>query len=350
MKIEIFIHCWFFFRLQLCLFVKSLSMSLTCSTGLLIVWAASDLRQLGWAMGSLTRWVNLWKQDLKSPSIISTLNCQCLSCVKHSLVLSVLAALIWPFDRSHLSNFQISNLSQKSHSSNQQITLFTKLTNPFLTSSYFEWMALVLAEPAVPVAAEVLVFPPIDAWISQVAYAPANSTTLLGLELFARWAEACTWSTRIQTGSEWDQGCGVQNATSSWLASSWQTFEAKIWFCLRVYKLYLVGGIFHIHMLNLNDCFMFQAAERWSGPTQWIAMRVPRDWPCTGWRLLATRPQMQKRLRSLSIAWGLHWVGLLWLSEWLQMVLRFKLRIGRTCSSTMPSWLATCREILEPPT
>ena len=174
--------------------------------------------------------------------------------------------------------------------------------------------------------------------------------SFLGLELFARWAEACTWSTRIQTGSEWDQGCGVQNATSSWLASSWQTFEAKIWFCLRVYKLYLVGGIFHIHMLNLNDCFMFQAAERWSGPTQWIAMRVPRDWPCTGWRLLATRPQMQKRLRSLSIAWGLHWVGLLWLSEWLQMVLRFKLRIGRTCSSTMPSWLATCREILEPPT
>ena len=178
MKFEIFIHCWFFFRFQLCLFVKSLSMSLTCSTGLLIVWAASDLRQLGWAMGSLTRWVNLWKQDLKSPSIISTLNCQCLSCVKHSLVLSVLAALIWPFDRSHLSNFQISNLSQESHSSNQQITLFTKLTNPFLTSSYFEWMALVLAEPAVPVAAEVLVFPPTDAWISQVAYAPANSTTL----------------------------------------------------------------------------------------------------------------------------------------------------------------------------
>ena len=91
--------------------------------------------------------------------------------MKHSLVLSVLAALIWPFDRSHLSNFQI-NLSQKSHSSNQKITLFTKLTNPFLTSSYFEWMALVLAEPAVPVAAEVLVFPPTDSF--------------LGLELFAR--------------------------------------------------------------------------------------------------------------------------------------------------------------------
>lgn len=39
-------------------------------------------------------------------------------------------------------------------------------------------MALVLAEPAVPVAAKDFVFPPTDAWISQVAYAPLNSTTL----------------------------------------------------------------------------------------------------------------------------------------------------------------------------